>query len=135
MTDRAEIEKLVRDCYAARIRGDVEGAMRFFDANVQFEIVGDPATMPAAGRSIGAHSFRAQLTNLVHTFTFHSHEILSIVIDGSKAAVRARVKLTSTVTGRTVETELADFIEVKDGRIVSFAQFADTALVATLLTK
>jgi len=135
MTDRAGIEKLVRDCYAARVRGDVEGVMRFFDRNLQFEIVGDRAITPAAGRSVGADSFRAQLTSLVSTFTFHSHDIVSIVIDGTKAAVRARVKLTSAVTGRTVETELADFIEVKDGRIVSFAQFIDTALVATLLTK
>jgi ketosteroid isomerase-like protein len=57
------------------------------------------------------------------------------VVEGSKAAVRTRIKVTSTVTGQTAETETADFIEVKDGRIISFVQYCDTALAAKLATK
>jgi ketosteroid isomerase-like protein len=32
-----------------------------------------------------------------------------------------------------VETDVADFIEVRDGRITSFIEFCDTALAARLM--
>jgi ketosteroid isomerase-like protein len=57
------------------------------------------------------------------------------LIDGAKAAVRARIRLTSTINGQSGETEVADFIEVKDGRVVSFVQFCDTAFAAKLAAK
>jgi ketosteroid isomerase-like protein len=35
MTDRDAIEKLIRDAYATRVRGDVEAAIRFFDPDIE----------------------------------------------------------------------------------------------------
>ncbi len=56
-------------------------------------------------------------------------------MEGSKAAVHARANVTSTVTGETVDTDLADFFTFKDGRIAAFVQFCDTALAGKLATK
>jgi ketosteroid isomerase-like protein len=133
MLDRAETEKFIRDAYAARVRGDVGEMLRFFDPDAHFELPGDPTASPAPTRVTGIEQLRARLAELSRLFKFHSHEIVSIVVDGADVALRSRVTLTSTLTGRTVETELADFIHIRNGRIASFVQFCDTALVAKLL--
>jgi ketosteroid isomerase-like protein len=133
MTDRAEMEKIVRAAYAARVRGDVEEVVRCFAPDAHFELRGDPTASPVPVRTAGADQLRPRMAELTRLFTFHNHEIITLVIDGANVALRSRVALTSTLTGRTVETELADFIEVKDGRITSFVQYCDTALAAKLL--
>jgi len=84
-------------------------------------------------RAIGAGELRACFTELCNLFKLHSHDILNLVIDGSQAAQGARIKVTSWVAGKTVATELVDFIELKEERIVSFRQSCDTALAARLV--
>jgi ketosteroid isomerase-like protein len=135
MTDRTEIEQLVRNAYAARVRGDIDEIMRLCDPNVHFELAGEKTASPVPMRVLGASDFRPQLAELIRVFKFHSYDIITMAIDGSKVAVRGRAEITSAITGETVVTELADFIEVKDGRIASFVQFCDTALAAKLMTK
>jgi len=58
---------------------------------------------------------------------------VSMLIDGSKAAVQWRAKIRSAVTGETVETDLFDLIELEGGRIKSFFEFCDTALAARMM--
>jgi ketosteroid isomerase-like protein len=135
MTDRAELETLVRETYSARVHGDMDALMRLWDPNARFELHGDPAASPVPGVAVGTESIRTHLANLVRAFTFHSYEVVDILIDGSKAAIRAHIRLTSTINGQSGETEVADFIEVKDGRIVSFIQFCDTAFAVKLAAK
>jgi ketosteroid isomerase-like protein len=135
MTDRAEIEQLVRNFYAARVRSDVDEIMRLCDPNLHFELAGEAAASPVPMRVLGTNDFRPHLAELIRIFKFHSYDTITMAIDGSTVAVRTRAEITSTISGRTVVTELADFIEVKDGRIASFVQFCDTALAAELMTK
>jgi ketosteroid isomerase-like protein len=131
---RAEIEQLVRKLYAARVAGDVEAIMAWAAPDVHFALAGDPAASPVAGQLTGADKLRPQLAQLVKAFTFHSYDITALLVEGSRAAVRAKANITSVASGATVDMELADFIEVKDGRVVSFVQFCDTAMVAKIST-
>lgn len=135
MTDREDIERLIREAYAARVRGDVEGVMRAFDPRAEFELLGNQSTSPIPMRAVGANDIRERIAALVRNFPFESHAFTNMVIEGSKAATRSRVRIKSNITGQTADTEFADFIEVKNGRIVSFVQFIDTALAAKLATK
>ena len=54
--------------------------------------------------------------------------ILDLLIDRATVAVRWKATVNVVTSGQTYETELADFIEMKDGKIVSFVEFLDTAL-------
>ncbi len=131
---RAEMEQLVRKLYAARVAGDVEAIMAYAAPDVHFALAGDPAASPVGGRLTGADKLRPQLAQLVKAFTFHCYDIIALLVEGSRAAVRAKAKITSVTSGATVDMELADFIEAKDGRVVSFVQFCDTAMVAKMST-
>lgn len=135
MLDRAGTEALIRAAYAARVRGDVEGILSWFDPNARFELLGDPAASAAPTRAAGTEQLRHSFAELTRLFKFQRHEIIALLIDGAQAALRSRVTLTATLTGRTVETELADFLEIKDGRISSFVQYCDTALAAQLMAR
>jgi ketosteroid isomerase-like protein len=133
--DRSEIERLVRSAYTVRIGGKVDEIVSLFDPDAHFELVGDGTMSPVPLRVRGADDLRVRMAELVRTFTFNSHQILTMVIDGSKAAVRGRVNMTCAITGQTVETELADFFEIRDGRIVSLVEFCDTALIKAVVAK
>lgn len=133
MTERAEIEQIIRQAYAARKRNDLEGCLKVFADKPEFRMAGAHLASPVAMASAGRSELRETLEKLIRAFEWIDHTIISIVIDGSKAAVHGRVKLESAATGDVVETEVADFIEIHEGRITSFTEFCDTALAARLM--
>lgn len=133
MVDRAEIERLVRHAYAARKRNDLEACLKVFADKPVFRMAGAHVTSPVAMASTGQIELRKTLEDLIRAFEWIDHTIVSMVIDGPRVAVHGRVKLEATATGDVVETDIADFIEVKDGRIVSFTEFCDTALAGRLM--
>ena len=133
MTDRATIEKTLRDAYAARCRGDMDAICCIFADNMHYEMSGARDASPVAARVDDAPGFRQMLSQQIKIFEMSDPEILSMVIEGDKAAVRWRAKVRSTVTGQTVTTELFDFIEFKDGKIASFIELCDTAMAARMM--
>jgi ketosteroid isomerase-like protein len=132
MTSRQDIERTLRDAYAARQRGDLDAIGRIFAPHARFQMAGSNAS-PVAARAEGAEQYRPLLAGMIKTFEILDHKIEAILIDGSKAAVQWHAKMRSTVTGQTVETDLFDLIEIEDGRIKSFYEFCDTALAARMM--
>jgi ketosteroid isomerase-like protein len=132
MTGREDIERTLRDVYAARQRGDLDAIGRIFAPHAKFQMAGSNAS-PVAVRAEGAEQYRPLLAGMMKTFEVLDHHIVSMLIDGSKAAVQWRARLRSTITGETVETDLFDLIEMEDGRIRSFFEFCDTALAARMM--
>ena len=88
-----------------------------------------------AGRLRGAGELRPQLEKLFAAFKFNSYDVVTLVVEGSNAAVRAKANITSAITGATVDMEFADFFAFEDERVASFIQFCDTALAGKLATK
>jgi ketosteroid isomerase-like protein len=132
MTSRDDIERTLRDAYAARQRGDLDALGRIFAPHARFQMAGSNAS-PIAVRVDGADAYRPLLAGMIKTFEVLDHQIVSMLVDGSKAAVQWRAKMRSTVTGETVETDLCDVIEMEDSRIRSFFEFCDTALAARMM--
>jgi ketosteroid isomerase-like protein len=133
MTDRARMEKTLREAYAARARGNVEGILKLFTPDGSFSMAGSSDMSPVAMRVEGHESLRAALEGLTRTFQMEDHEMLAMLIDGERAAVHWRATIRSTVTGTSLQSELCDLVEFKDGRIASFHQFCDTAAAARLM--
>ncbi len=132
MSDRSSVEKLLHEAYAARVRGDIDAIGRIFADNARFEVAGSSQVSAIPARVEGA-GVRPLIGQMIKTFQMSEFRILSMVVEGSKAAVHWRVKVRSSVTGETADTQLVDIIEVKDGRIVSFVEFCDTALASRLM--
>jgi ketosteroid isomerase-like protein len=123
MTNRLTIERLLRELYAARARGDLEGVCRSFANDARFQIAGASQANPISVTAVGVDEFRPLLVLMIKTFKLTDQTILSTIIDGMKAAVHWRARVHSRITGTTVLTELIDVVEVRDDRIVSYIEF------------
>ena len=77
MTERATIESILKDAYAARLRGDVEGMVRHFADDAVFALAGAREASPVALRCSDCESMRAAMAGLVGAFEFKSHEIVA----------------------------------------------------------
>lgn len=123
MSDRAATDKLIRDLYIARVRGDVDGVYEKFTPNARFQIAGASHSTPVSVTAVGAAEYRPLLAIMMKTFKVSDEEIVTLLIDGAKAAVHWRAKIFSRLTGTAVVTELVDMIEMRDGRIGSYIEF------------
>jgi ketosteroid isomerase-like protein len=132
MADRAQMERTLREAYAARKRGDLDALGRIFAPHARFQMAGSH-TSPIASKVVGSEQYRPVLAGMMKTFELLDYTIVSMLIDGNAAAVQWHAKIRSSVTGQTVETDLFDLIEMEDGQIASFLEFCDTALAARLM--
>lgn len=131
--ERAQLESSLRAAYGARMRGELDAVVATFAPDAVFRLAGSPQASPIALRAAGTESVRAHMGRLIDAVAFDEHEIVSILVDGSRVGVHARVKLRARASGETATTELFDLIEFRDGKIASFTEFCDTALAARML--
>jgi ketosteroid isomerase-like protein len=133
MTTRAEIETLLRNLYAARVRSDLDAICRAFTPDARFELASSPLAGPPPLLATGVAQFRPAIAGLIKTFDFKDHAIVTMVVEGEQAAVRWRSTIRSSITGETVTTEVVDIIHFANGRIAAMTEFCDTALAARLM--
>jgi ketosteroid isomerase-like protein len=124
VAERVEIERLLLELYAARVRGDLAAVCATFTHDAHFQVAGASSNAsPIAMNALGISEFRPLLAIMLKSFKLSEQEILAMLIDGAKAAVHWRARVHSRITGSTVLTELIDVVEVRDGRIGSYTEF------------
>ena len=121
--DRVEIDGLLRELYAARFGGDLDGVCRIFSDDAQFRIAGASHESPITIVASGIAEIRSWLSLMIKTFQISDPAILSVIIDDTRVAGHWRAKIHSRITGAVVDTELVDLIQVRDGRIMSYTEF------------
>jgi ketosteroid isomerase-like protein len=126
--DRTEIEAFVRKLYAARVDGDIDALSQLFAEDAVFQIAGSPEYSMLASLAEGHGTVMSLMRTIVDTFSLSDVAILDLLVDGNKAAVRWRATVHVMTTGQTVTTEIAAFIEIVGGKVVSLIEFVDTAL-------
>jgi ketosteroid isomerase-like protein len=123
VSERAVAERLIQQLHAARVGGDLAALCRLFAEDGRFEIAGASADKPVAIRAEGLAAFRPWLAMLLKVFRLSDYMLLSLIVEGPRAAAHWRANIYSKVTGITVPTELVDLVELKDERIVSYNEF------------
>jgi len=123
MTDRLQIEQLVRELHGARLEGNLERLCALYAEQARLRIAGSTDGKPIAIAATGIAEIRPWLSVLVKTFRLSQYTILSLAIDVPRAAAHWRVDIHSKITGVVVPTELVDLIDVRDGRISSHIEF------------
>src|SRR5579864_1183872 len=123
MTERQQVEQPLRALHAARLEANLEQLCALFASDARMRIQGTSDGKPIAIEARGAEQIRPWLSVLVKTFRLRDYQLLSLTIEGPRAAVHWRVNIHSKITGALVATELVDLIEVRDGKIVSYVEF------------
>ena len=133
MTDRQVIEdlleELLRGAGAWRPRCGREAVRR----QLTLQVAGSDhaSTMPTVVK--GNAGIKTMMQGMIANFEVSDFTIVEMLIDGRSAAVRWQATFHYTKTGRIFSTELADFITVGNGQVISFIEFLDTALAAKVL--
>ena len=123
MSDRQEIDRLVRQIYEARLSENLDMLCQAFSTSAVFHIAGAGETAPVSNTAVGSHEIRPLLASMIKTFKLRDHEFLSVLIDGGKAAIHWRAAIYSRITGTTIPTEFVDLLEFRDTRVVSYTEF------------
>lgn len=120
MTDRGDIDKLLRELHAARIEGQLARLCAVFAEDATFRIAGSSEGKAIALAASGLSEIRPWLAVLVKTFRLTQYEPSPSVIEGDRAMIHWRAHIHSKITGSVVPTELVDMVEVRNGRISSY---------------
>lgn len=123
MSERIVAERLIQQLHAARAAGDLGAMCRVFAAEGRFEILGAGADKSIAIRAQNLAEFRPWLAMMVKVFRIGNYQLLSLVVDGTRAAAHWRADIYSKVTGVTVPTELVDLVQFDDQHIVGYTEF------------
>jgi ketosteroid isomerase-like protein len=123
MTNRLEVEKIVKELHAARVEGRLDPLCALFATEATFRIAGASDGKPIAIAARGSAEIRAWLALMLKTFKLTRYRLLSVVVDGSRAAAHWQADIHSKITGVVVPTELVDLVEVSGGRITSYREF------------
>jgi ketosteroid isomerase-like protein len=123
MTQREQVEQPLRALHTARLEANLEQLCALFSSDARMRIQGTSDGKPIAIEARGAEQIRPWLSVLVKTFRLRDYQLLSLTIEGARAAAHWRVNIHSKITGALVSTELVDLIEVRDGKIVSYVEF------------
>ncbi len=123
MTDRRAVESLLQQLYEARVRGDLDAVCACFCEDAVMRIAGASDNFPISIGARGANEVRRVLGMMVKSFKMSEHATQAVLVDGARAAVQWSVRIHSRITGTTVQTELMDLIEIREGRIGSYTEF------------
>jgi ketosteroid isomerase-like protein len=121
--NRLDIEQLLGRLHTARTQGRLDELCALFADDASFKIVGSSDGKPIAIAAQGSAEIRAWLSVMLKTFKLTRYELLSMLVDGTRACVHWRVDIHSKITGVVVPTELVDLVEVRGERIAGYREF------------
>jgi len=133
MTDRGEIEALVRGLCAARVAGDMDVLRQGYADNATFRTAGSPEWGALTAPLTGHAKIMARFESMIANFALEDFAILDLFVDGNKASVRWRATVRNAETKAESTTEVAQFLEVENGQVASLVEFLDTAFAMKLL--
>ncbi len=124
---------VVQDGYAAFGRGDIPGLLALLDDNVEWKTPG-MADLPTAGTRSGRAAVADFFRVVNELFVFESFEPQSFLADGDRVVVAGTNRYTvKGGSGTSLTEEWCHIFTIKDGRIVSFQEYLDTAPFAAEL--
>jgi len=129
---RDEIESVVRKFYADRTTNDLDRTFETWADNASLDYAGCSSASPFPCHIEGLPAVREACAQVLKTWPWKKVDIQSLIIDGNKAAVHYRLTTGFSPTGEELETDVVDLITLKNGKIVGYVEFVDTAKVVQL---
>ncbi len=121
-TTRAAVTELY-DAYARR---DFERFAAIIDDDIDWIIYGPVQVFPFAGQRRGRIAVLEALGGIAQDYLLERYEPRVIIVEGDRAAVMSDVAFQQRSTGRTVSTQLANFLRFRNGKLIEFREFANS---------
>ena len=123
----------VKAHYDALARRDIEAALAVIDDAAVWEFCG-PSTIPFAGQWRGRSGVRDFFDAIRSTIEVKEFQVERMVTDGDTVAVFGRERFLVKRTGKEWAVDWVQVHEVRNGRIVRFREYTNTAAIADAYT-
>jgi ketosteroid isomerase-like protein len=132
VVDRELIEHRVRTIFERRAAGDIAGILEYAAEDISYNVRGNwtlyPFSRPLRGKALAAQmlaTIEVMYENLGSTI----HEL---VIDGDRVALHRTSKMRNRGSGEVIQLDVCDFIRFRDGLVVEFSEYPDSAALERL---
>jgi len=122
--------RIIQEAYEAFKRGDIQALLNIFTDDVEWFVSGPSDIIPTAGRRQGRDQvaqFFATINDTEDIEQFEAHEFIA---QGDKVVVLGHYRSRVKATGRTAESDWVHVHTLRDGKLVNFREYFDTAAVA-----
>ena len=121
--------KVVQDAYAAFGRGDVQGILDRLDDGIVWKgVYGAGPHVPTSGERRGKAQVGEFFKQVAETATFSRCEPKEFIATGDKVVALGHYTAT-TPTGKKFDSDFAMVFTVRNGRVIEFQEFTDSAAV------
>ena len=120
----------VQSLYAAFGRGDVDAILAGVSPDVDWVNVGRPSDFASLGRRSGLDEVRAFFGVLADQADFAEFSPDDFDAVGDKVFVEGHSRMRLKAGGPEVDTDWVHVFTIRDGRVVRFRDFTDTAQIA-----
>lgn len=119
---------LVQRGYDAFGRGDIPALLELLAEDVQWETPGPPE-LPTAGSRRGRQQVSEFFETINSLYDLQGFEAQAFVAEGDRVVVLGTETARVKATGKVLNTNWAHAFTVRDGQIVAFQEYLDTAAV------
>ncbi len=126
--------KVVQDIYAAFGRGDLPAMLGMLAEHVRW-FFPHGEVIPWGGERRGRDEVTQFFTTLLQHVDFELFEPRSFVAQGERVVVTGAERMRVKATGRTCEVEWVHAFTLRDGRVVEFREYTDTAGIEAALDR
>ena len=124
----AENTQRVKESYAAFQRGDIASILATLDDNIEWQgVIGTEGVLPQAGVRKGKAAVQEFFKHVAETTDFKSFEPLEFIAEGDQVAVVGRYTARVKPTGKNVESGWVMLFTFKNGKVVKFREYTDSA--------
>ena len=117
---------IVNELYDAYERRDFDRVASLIHDDIDWVIYGPVEIFPFAGARQGRVAVLEALGKIAEQYTLERYKREILLADGDRAAVMSDVSFKQRATGRLLRFRLANFLRVRDGKLVEFREFANT---------
>jgi ketosteroid isomerase-like protein len=122
-------QRIIESLYAAFQRGDAEAIAALMHEDVEW-IAPGPSIIPFAGKHRGRDSVQRFFELAVQSIDVIQQTVHRYIAQRDQVAVLVLEHMRAKRTGKEYRTEAVHLYTLRDGRVVRFEEFADTAAQA-----
>src|ERR1044071_9329021 len=127
MDQQHKNENIVKECYAAYLRADLEAVLENCSEDTEWLAIGPPERLPYAGIHRGREQVARYFAILDDKEESNHLMPQEFVTTGDKVIVFGNYRARVNATGLRFETDFVHVFTLRDGKITNFRDYYDTA--------
>ncbi|MGH7494720.1 MAG: nuclear transport factor 2 family protein [bacterium] len=132
MSAQENIQK-VQQIYAAFGKGDLPGLLDGLADNVDWQVLG-PSIIPQSGPHRGRKEVEKFFAKVAESYDIQKFELREFIAQDDKVVVLGYYAGVVKKTGKNYEAEWAMAFTLREGKVVKFREYANTAALVAALT-